>query len=78
MFPDKLNTSPTAPVPPEPVVIIDTEKSLSNKAVNVSFVPAVMVASPFDDKVWVKFLLTAKLVSVIPELAVVFNVLIVL
>ena len=51
LLPDKLKVSPTAPVPPEPVVIIDTEKSSFAKEANVSFVPAEMVASPFDDNV---------------------------
>ena len=37
----------------------------------------VIVTSPFDDNVPVKCLLTEKFVSVIPELAVVFKVLIV-
>ena len=76
-MPVKLNTSPAAPVPPEPVVIIETEKSFSTNELNVSFVPAVILTSPFDDKVPVKCLLTLKLVSVIPELSVVFKVLIV-
>ena len=78
MLPDVFNTSPTAPVLPAPTVIIDTEKSSSACEVNTSFVPAVIVTSPFDDNVPVKFLLTVKLVSVVPPFAVVFNVLIVL
>ena len=78
LLPVKLKTSPTAPVPPEPVVIIETEKSFSNNDTNVSFVPLVIVTSPFDDNVPVKCLLTAKFVSVTPELFVVFKVLIVL
>ena len=49
-------------------------KSSLAKEVNVSFVPAVIVTSPFDDNVPVKFLLTLKLVSVAPLFAVVFNV----
>ena len=73
--PVKLIKSPTAPVPPEPVVIIETEKSFSVRLVNVSFVPAEMVASPFDPNVVAKCLLTLKFVSLAPELAVVFNVL---
>ena len=77
MLPLKLNTSPTAPVPPEPVVIIETEKSFSVKEANVSLVPAVIVSSPFEDSVIIKCLLTEKFVSVIPEFAVVFKVLIV-
>ena len=57
---------------------IETEKlSLANDE-KVSFVPAVIVASPFEDNVAVKCLLTLKLVSVRPEFAVVFNVLAVL
>ena len=75
LLPDKFKVSPTPPVPPEPVVIIDTEKSLSAKEANVSFVPAVIVASPFDESVAVNCLLTLKFVSVCPEFAVVFNVL---
>ena len=63
---------------PAPAVIIETEKlSLANDE-KVSFVPAVIVASPFEDNVAVKCLLTLKLVSVRPEFAVVFNVLAVL
>ena len=42
---------------------------------NVSFVPAEIVASPFDDNVAVNCLLTWKLVSVWLELVSVFNVL---
>ena len=60
------------PEEPEPVAIIETEKSFSNKAANVSLVPAVIVASPFDDNVCTKCLLTLKFVSVIPEFIVVF------
>ena len=77
LLPLKLNTSPTPPEEPAPVDIIETEKSFSNKAANVSLVPAVIVASPFDDNVCTKCLLTLKFVSVIPELISVFNVLIV-
>ena len=51
LLPVKFNVSPTAPVPPEPVVIIETEKSLLEFEANVSFVPADIVASPFDDNV---------------------------
>ena len=76
-MPLKLNTSPTSPEEPAPVDIIETEKSFSNKLANVSLVPAVIVASPFDDNVCTKCLLTLKFVSVIPELISVFNVLIV-
>jgi hypothetical protein len=72
-----LKTSPATPEPPEPTDIIETAKSPCSKALNVSFVPAVIVASPFDDNVLVNCLLTLKLVSVIPELPVVFKVLIV-
>ena len=77
LLPVKLNTSPTEPVLPPPVVIIETEKSDSAKPANVSFVPAVIEASPLPDNVAVKCLLIAKFVSVIPEFKVVFNVLIV-
>ena len=77
LSPLKLNTSPTAPVLPPPTVIIETEKSFSAKPENVSFVPAVIEASPFPDNVAVKCLLIEKFVSVIPEFKVVFNVLIV-
>ena len=77
LFPVILKISPDVPVVPAPVVIIETAKSLCNNALNVSLVPAVIVASPFDDNVWVNCLLTLKLVSVIPELPVVFNVFIV-
>jgi len=77
LFPPKFNTSPTAPVPPAPVVITVAVKSSLAKEANVSFVPAVIVTSPFDDNVPVKFLLTLKLVSVASLFAVVFKVLIV-
>ena len=46
MLPVKLNTSPTAPVPPEPVAVIETVKSFSVKSANVSFTPAENVATP--------------------------------
>ena len=64
MLPDKLKVSPTEPVPPEPVDIMDTAKSSFARAPNISFVPAVIVASPFEDSVAVNCLLTLKLVSV--------------
>ena len=73
-MPDKLNTSPTAPEVPAPNDIIETVKSNSASELNVSFVPAVIVTSPFEDNVPVKFLLTEKLVSVIPEFVAVFKV----
>ncbi|BCU99030.1 MAG: hypothetical protein CM15mV25_0210 [uncultured marine virus] len=47
----------------------------SSKETKVSFVPAEIVASPFEPKVCVKCLLTLKLVSLAPEFEVVFNVL---
>ena len=77
LLPDKFKTSPTEPVPPEPVDIIVTEKSSVFNEANVSFVPDVIDISPFDDNVPVKFLLTLKLVSVTKLLLVVFSVLIV-
>ena len=62
-------------MPPEPVVIIDTAKSSSACDTKVSFVPAVIVASPLDDNVETNCLLTLKFVSVAPLFASVFNVL---
>jgi hypothetical protein len=59
------------------VVIIETVKSSSACDTKVSFVPAVIVASPFDDNVETNCLLTLKFVSVAPLFASVFNVLIV-
>ena len=78
LLPDKFKVSPTAPVPPEPVDITDTEKSLRDNEANVSFVPAEIVISPFDDKSPLNCLLTLKFVSVWPAFVVVFNVLTVL
>ena len=73
LLPDKLKTSPEIP---EPLLdISDTTKSFSAKLENTSFVPAVIVAEP-EERVAVKCRLTLKLVSVIPELEVVFKVLI--
>ena len=46
MLPVKLNTSPTAPVPPEPVAFIEIVKSPSSKVAKVSFTPAEKVAIP--------------------------------
>ena len=77
LLPAKLNMSPTAPEGPEPNAVIDTKKSNSANALNVSFVPAVNVISPLDVNVPVNCLLTLKLVSDTPELEVVFKVLIV-
>ena len=51
LLPVKFNTSPTAPVPPEPVVIIVTVKSSLESEENVSSVPALIVPSPLDDNV---------------------------
>jgi hypothetical protein len=62
--PDKFKTSPTAPVPPEPVTIIETVKSPLDNEANVSFVPAEIVISPLDDKSPLNCLLTLKFVSV--------------
>ena len=75
MFPCKDKKSPTAPDPPEPVDIIETEKSESNKEANVSSVPAEIVSSPFPVNVFTNCLLTLRFVSLAPELEVVFNVL---
>ena len=46
MLPDKLNTSPTAPVPPEPTAVIETVKSFSVKLANSSSTPAEKVPIP--------------------------------
>ena len=75
LLPEVFKLSPTLPVLPEPVVIIDTAKSSSACDTKVSFVPAVIVASPLDDKVETNCLLTLKFVSVAPLFAVVFSVL---
>ena len=74
LLPDKFKVSPTAPVPPPPVAIIDTAKSLFDNEAKVSFVPAEIVISPFDDKSPLNCLLTLKFVSVWPEFVAVFNV----
>ena len=74
LLPDKFKVSPTAPVPPEPVDITDTAKSLFDNEEKVSLVPAEIVISPFDDKSPLNCLLTLKLVSVCPAFVVVFSV----
>ena len=51
LLPDKLKTSPTEPVPPEPVVIMVTVYLAWFNPTKVSFVPAVNVVSPLDDNV---------------------------
>ena len=70
-----LKLSPTAPVPPEPVVIIVAVKSSSACDTKVSFEPAVKVSSPFDVNVLTNCLLTVKLVSTAPPFDKVCNVL---
>ena len=75
LLPVVFKVSPTAPVLPAPVVIIDIAKSSSSWAVKISFVPAVIDKSPFDDNVPVNCRLTVKLVSVKFELLAVNNVL---
>ena len=67
-----------APEPPEPVDTTETIKSTSATPLNVSLDEHVIVISPADDKVPVNCLLTFTVVSTTPELAVVFNVLVVL
>ena len=77
LLPVILNTSPAAPEPPEPVDTIETMKSFSATPLNVSLDEQVSVKSPSDDNVPVNCLLTFYDVSTTPELAVVFNVLVV-
>ena len=71
----KVTTSPTAPVPPEPVDITETVKSVSEWATKTSFVPAVSVAVPELERVVTNCLRILWLVSLTPLLSVVFNVL---
>ena len=67
--------SPAEPVPPEPVAMIETVTSFSEKALKISFVPAVSVAVPELDRVATNCRLILKLVSLTPSLSVVNNVL---
>ena len=78
LLPLVFNVSPTAPEPPPPVDIIDIEKSPSSWEAKISFVPAVIDKSPFEDNVPVNCRLTLKLVSVKFEFDIVFKVLTVL
>ena len=49
MLPDRLKTSPVFPTAPAPSCVIITLKSFSANPENCSFVPAVIVHSPFAD-----------------------------
>ena len=70
--------SPTAPVPPEPKLVIEHVKSLSVKSANVSFTPAEKVAIPSPVKDVISCFLKVYVVSEALLLEVVFNVLILL
>ena len=74
MLPVRLNTSPTAPVPPEPKAVIEIVKSFSNRSANVSFTPAEKVATPSPVNVLISCFLKVYVVSEALLLAVVFNV----